>query len=124
MKVYIKSSIKDVSEESPFDRNRVAVDITADPRTLQQLAESDPEPLIRENAKYTLDGIEWGKDFLTRTGADPEILDELACSSGSTVRYYIARHPNTSEITLRRLANDTIDAVRQAARETLRSQGL
>ena len=127
MKRYISSAVRDISQESPGIRLRLARDIATDPKILRRLVDSDTDPDIRNDAQITLNKIAWGEKLLRRTDIDPELLASVVRVSGcdgAHYRYYVAQHPNTSDATLVHLLNDNSREVRREAERALKERGL
>lgn len=130
MKRYIKSAIVNVSEMSWQEKDDFARDPEASPNILRQifsscdasetallsyLATNPSTPIDVLSAMVDMDDQELHKDLLYNENLPKELLDKLAGEDNYSIQYNIARHPNTSAKTLRRLVshNNRYDILNQ-----------
>ena len=118
MKRYIRSDIKDLSEEDFRDRLHQAEDFTTSRRTLERLA-LDSEAVVRQAAERTLHSLDDGERFWSYTGVPDFMFIQFAKALEPSVRWKIALHPETPADILQNLAEDEDPRVRAAARSRL-----
>ena len=120
MKIYVKSSIQFLSDLSTEDRYDLANDFTTPPEILKELADTDPSESVRFAAHTNLTLL----DMVT-VDYRPEFLSSLYDSSVPTIRWIVARHPNTPIRVLKMIIdNDDDYRIREAAKKSLSERNI